>query len=262
MTARISKDELDGPEDGPAPAHAPDPTAFSAECEAACSSDGSADCEDAIAPDRAQASCGAAPRDSETGAAQGVSEADPSDEALIERIAARRDRAAFGLLFERYGARIKGYMMRAGAGADLAEEAAQEALLAVWRRAETFDPRKASAPAWIFAIARNKRIDLLRRARRREVEPEDPSAAPEPPAAADAILSAAARDGEVRRALTALSQDQRTVVLLAFYEGCSHSEIAERLALPLGTVKSRLRLAFGALRSELGLDFRDELLDF
>lgn len=188
--------------------------------------------------------------------------APPTDEGLIQRIAAQRDREAFALVFERYGARIKGYMMRGGAGADLAEEAAQEALLAVWRRAETFDPAKATAPAWIFAIARNKRIDLLRRAGRRDVGELDPSAEPEPPAPAHVVVAEERRDGVVRRALAALSDEQRTVVLLAFYEGCAHSEIAERLGLPLGTVKSRLRLAFTRLRSELGVEFRDELLDF
>ncbi|MEL6979801.1 MAG: sigma-70 family RNA polymerase sigma factor [Pseudomonadota bacterium] len=187
---------------------------------------------------------------------------EPSDEALLERIARGSDRAAFGLIFDRYGARIKGFMMRGGAAADVAEEAAQEALLAVWRRAETFDPARAHAAAWIFAIVRNKRIDLARRAQRREPEPEDPSVAQEPPAPAETLLAAEVRDARVRRALEGLGRDQHAVVILAFYEGCSHAEIAERLSLPLGTVKSRLRLAFGALRNALGCTFRDELLDF
>ncbi|MEM9725798.1 MAG: sigma-70 family RNA polymerase sigma factor [Pseudomonadota bacterium] len=186
-----------------------------------------------------------------------------SDDTLIRRIAERRDRAAFVEIFNRYGRRIKGYMIRAGASAEQAEEAAQEALLAVWRRAETFDPTRASAPAWIFAIARNKRIDLIRRASRFEPdEPDDPSLRPDPPQPAEAVVAGDARDQAVRAALADLNDDQRMVISLAFYDGCAHSEIAERLQLPLGTVKSRLRLAFGKLRAALGADFQDELLDF
>ena len=185
------------------------------------------------------------------------------DEELIRRIAEHRDKAAFAQIFERYGARIKGYMIKGGAARDEAEEAAQEALLAVWRRAETFDPRRATAPAWIFAIARNKRIDLVRRAARFEPDtPEDPNLTPEQPVSAGVALANDSRDQTVRAALDALTEEQREVVRLAFYDGCAHSEIAERLGLPLGTVKSRLRLAFGKLKTHLGADFREELLNF
>lgn len=185
-----------------------------------------------------------------------------ADEACLRRIARDRDRGAFAMIFERYGARVKGYMIRAGADPEQAEEAAQEALLAVWRRAETFDPTRASAAAWIFAIARNKRIDLIRRAARFEPrEIDDPSQAPESEPPADAALAGAQRDRAVRDALAGLTPEQLAVVRLAFYEGCPHSEIAERLGLPLGTVKSRLRLAFGKLRAALGAEIRDDPWD-
>ncbi|MEO1331391.1 MAG: sigma-70 family RNA polymerase sigma factor [Pseudomonadota bacterium] len=181
------------------------------------------------------------------------------DEALIVRIALRRDRIAFSELFRRFGLKVKAFMIRSGAAPDEADEAAQETLLAVWRRAETFDPDRASAAAWLFAIARNKRVDLLRRGARPEPDPEDPLFKQEPTPPADHALSAERRDAAVRDALAALSADQREVVLLSFYQGCAHSEIAERLGIPLGTVKSRLRLAFGKLRNALGDAFRDEL---
>ena len=177
----------------------------------------------------------------------------------MRRIAETRDKTAFAALFQRYAGRIKAYLIRAGAAADAADEATQETMLALWRRAETFDESKASAPAWIFAIARNKRVDLIRRGARPEPDPEDPSFRPDPPAPAEAAISAQRRDDLVREALADLGPEQREVVMLAFYEGLAHPEIAERLSLPLGTVKSRLRLAFGKLRNALGLEFRQEL---
>lgn len=187
---------------------------------------------------------------------------EPSDEILVARIAKQRDKSAFAMIFDRYGARIKGYMIKSGADPELAEEAAQEALLAVWRKAELFDAKKASAPAWIFAIARNKRIDLIRRTARFEpLEEPDLAASQEPEPPAEEVFSSQERDLAVRAALASLNDDQSEIVRMAFYEGRPHSEIAEILGLPLGTVKSRLRLAFGKLRAALGAGFRDELLD-
>lgn len=188
-------------------------------------------------------------------------EAEASDAELVRRIAQDRDRDAFKTLFLRYGMKVKAFMIRSGAAPDAADEAAQEAMLAVWRRAETFNPELASVPAWLFAIARNKRVDLLRRGARPEPDPEDPTFRPEPDPAPDRRLGAARRDAAVRAALSELTEDQRRVVMLSFYEGCAHSEISERLGVPLGTVKSRLRLAFGKLRAKLGASFKDELID-
>lgn len=198
--------------------------------------------------------------DPDGGAAQAPA-VDASDEDLIARVARARDRAAFAALFSRWGLKVKAFMIRSGAAPDMAEEAAQETFVAVWRRAETFDPGRASAAAWLFAIARNKRVDLLRRGARPEPDPEDPSFRPEPPRPADHQLAAQNRDEAVRAALASLTDDQREVVVLSFYEGRAHSEIADRLGIPLGTVKSRLRLAFGKLRAELGVAFRDEIDD-
>jgi RNA polymerase sigma-70 factor (ECF subfamily) len=184
---------------------------------------------------------------------------DITDETLLARVAAR-DRAAFAVLFERYAGRIKGYLMRSGAPEPEADEAAQEAMLLVWRRAETFDPARAGAAAWIFTIARNRRVDMLRR-RRPEPDPNDPHFAPDPEPPADRAAATADRDRLLRAALADLPPEQLAVVRLAFYDGLTHAEAAAETGLALGTVKSRLRLALGRLRDALGDDFVTELLD-
>lgn len=183
----------------------------------------------------------------------------PGDEELIARIAERQCRDAFAELFRRYAGRVKAFLIRAGSAHDEAEEGAQEVMVALWRRAGQYDPAKAGASTWIYTIARNKRIDMLRRQRRPEPDPADPLFAPEPEESAETGYSGRERDGRVRAALGALSEDQRAVVRLAFFGGLSQSEIAERLETPLGTVKSRLRLSFRRLRDTLGDEFLYEL---
>jgi RNA polymerase sigma-70 factor (ECF subfamily) len=174
---------------------------------------------------------------------------DPAAEAagLILAIAERADRQAFAALFSHFAPRLKSYMLRLGAAPEQAEELAQEAMLTVWRKAGLFDPAKAGASTWIFAIARNLRIDAIRREKRPKIEVEDPTdQAPEPPA--DAVLAAAERDVRLRQAMTILPAEQAQVVRLSFFDDKPHSEIAAELNLPLGTVKSRLRLALARLR--------------
>ncbi|MGF1500179.1 MAG: sigma-70 family RNA polymerase sigma factor [Paracoccaceae bacterium] len=182
-----------------------------------------------------------------------------SDEALLAAVAARRDRVAFAQLFERYAGRIKGFLIRAGATEGLAEEATQEVMVSLWRFAGRYDPNKASAATWIFTIARNKRIDLLRRNRRDAPDLEDMLLAVDAAPSAEEDHSALERDRQVRAALAELPETQREIVRMAFFSGLSHGEIAASLGLPLGTVKSRLRLAFGRLRSALGDRFVHEL---
>ena len=170
--------------------------------------------------------------------------------ALIVAIAERGDRAAFATLFNYFAPRVKSYMLRLGAEPRLAEELAQETLLAVWRKAAAFDPAKAAASTWIFTIARNLRIDAIRRGRRGEPV-EDPSDAPDAEPTPDQALFAAQSETRVRQALLSLPTEQAEVVRLSFFSDKPHSEIAEELALPLGTVKSRLRLAMRRLRDLL-----------
>jgi RNA polymerase sigma-70 factor (ECF subfamily) len=170
---------------------------------------------------------------------------------MIGAIAARADRAAFAALFEHFAPRVKSYMLRLGAEPLVAEELAQETLLTVWRKAAAFDRAKAAPSTWIFTIARNLRIDAARRGRKSEPV-EDPSDAPDAEPTPDAAFAAIQTEGRVRTALSALPPEQAEVVRLSFFSDKPHSEIAAELKLPLGTVKSRLRLAMGRLRDLLG----------
>lgn len=170
---------------------------------------------------------------------------------LIAAIARSGDRAAFAALFDHFAPRVKGLLMRGGTPAELAEEVAQETLLTVWRKAALFDPARASASTWIATIARNRRIDIARRETRSRLSQVYEILDEEAPEQPDATLSGAEREARLRAAMTQLSVDQYRVVELAFLEGFSHQDVADRLAIPLGTVKSRLRLALSHLRGRL-----------
>ncbi len=170
---------------------------------------------------------------------------------LMNRVADHQDRAAFAGLFAFFAPRVKAYVLRLGAGSAQAEELAQEVMITVWRKAHLFDRKQASVSTWIFRIARNRRIDVLRRQTDADINPDEPSLQPEPFEAADDRLTVAEREDQVRAALAALPDEQRDLLRQAFYEGLSHRDIAERSGLPLGTVKSRIRLAFAKMRARL-----------
>ena len=172
---------------------------------------------------------------------------------LVARIA-QGDRAAFARVFGFYAPRVKGYLLRLGLEGAQAEEVSQEVMIAVWRKAQSFDPRQASVATWIFRIARNRRIDVFRREHKGALDPADPMFQPAAEVAPDAAFEAAGRDAQVRAAMAELPDDQRVLVREAFYEDLSHSQIADKTGLPLGTVKSRLRLAFAKLKLSLGGD--------
>ncbi len=172
--------------------------------------------------------------------------------ALMIAVGAARDRAAFAALFAHFAPRIKAYLMRLGAGAAQAEDLAQEAMLAVWRKAALFDPAKASASTWIFTVARNLRIDAIRREKRPAFDPDDPAFVPAQELAPDGELSRTDDCERVRAAMQALSPEQAAVVRLSFFSDKPHSEIARELGVPLGTVKSRLRLAMARMRPVVG----------
>lgn len=172
---------------------------------------------------------------------------------LIAEVATRRDREAFRRLFEFFAPRIKGYLMRTGSGETEAEEIAQEAMVVLWRKADRFDPATAGAAAWIFTIARNLRIDAVRRGRRAERMLEDIEAeySQEYEESAETTFGRRQEAGHVEAALQRLPAQQSEIIRLSFIEERPHSEIAASLGIPLGTVKSRVRLAMNRLRELL-----------
>jgi RNA polymerase sigma-70 factor, ECF subfamily len=179
--------------------------------------------------------------------------------ALIEAIASCQDRDAFAKLFRHFAPRIKAFLMRGGTDSDTAGEVAQEAMIMVWRKAASFDRARASAATWIYTIARNKRIDLLRRAGRPPIEAEDwlTIYSPEEEAADKSVL-AGQTYVKIRELMDGLSADQLVVIRKAFFEDKTHTAIAEELRLPLGTVKSRIRLALARLRTALAKEVGDK----
>ena len=169
---------------------------------------------------------------------------------LIRAIATHGDRTAFTALFLRFAPRVKAYLVQLGLDAGSAEELAQEALLLVWRRAAQYDPERASAAAWIFTIARNLRIDVARRMRLAMPAP-DPVDEPPPIPRSDAILAEQDRSTRLRAALASLPAEQAEVIRLSYFDDRPHADIERVLGIPLGTVKSRLRLAVSRLRALL-----------
>ncbi|KUO62814.1 MAG: RNA polymerase subunit sigma [Alphaproteobacteria bacterium BRH_c36] len=170
---------------------------------------------------------------------------------LLQRVAQSRDTQAFAELFENFAPRIKAYMIRQGADPTTAEELAQETLMMVWRKAGLYSDTKGSATTWIFTIARNLRIDRLRREVPWQALPEGRDEQPSEETAPDEAVSERERRERVHEVLETLPEDQHEVVVLSYIEGLSHSEIAERLELPLGTVKSRMRLAYQKIRESV-----------
>ncbi len=157
-----------------------------------------------------------------------------------------QDKEAFAELFSHFAPRVKSFLMKSGASHDVAEECAQDVMATLWRKAHMFDPAKASVSTWIFTIARNRRIDMLRKQRR--PEPEDLSWGPEAePDQADAMALQEETD-QLGQALAQLPEKQRTLIEKAYFGDLSHSEIAAETGLPLGTIKSRIRLALERLR--------------
>ncbi|MDB3955231.1 sigma-70 family RNA polymerase sigma factor [Alphaproteobacteria bacterium] len=170
---------------------------------------------------------------------------------LIGRIASFKDKTAFSELFKLVGPRIKGYLMKLGSSDVAAEDILQEVMLTVWRKSETFDRSKAAVSTWLFTIARNKRIDMLRKEIRPQLDPLDPMLSPNQEAAADDIYGSNQEAIKISKAIEQLPTDQAVLIKMTYYEDKSHSIIADELKMPLGTVKSRIRLASTRLRKLL-----------
>ena len=172
----------------------------------------------------------------------------------VARIAGEACRRSFGTLFEFYGPRLKAYLRKLGASDGQAEEVVQDVMLTVWRKADQFDPSKASVSTWVFRIARNRHIDTFRKTVRPELSPDEPMLQPPRPDEPDDMVSQGQIEAHVREQLKTLPAEQLDLLKAAFYEGLSHSEIAETYGIPLGTVKSRIRLAFDKLRGTISRD--------
>ena len=169
---------------------------------------------------------------------------------LIERVAGSRDKSAFAALFNHFAPKIKSYLRRLGVGDNMADDLSQEVMLSVWRRAEQYDRRLAAPATWVYTIARNKRIDALRRDRGSETTMDDTiEDEPDDAPFGDEIAMARQMRDKVMEAVATLPPDQARLLKVFYFEEKSHSVIAEELELPLGTVKSRLRLALAKMRT-------------
>lgn len=161
----------------------------------------------------------------------------------------RRDRAAFAALFDHFAPRLKHFVMRGGVGSGQAEEVVQEVMLTVWRKADQFDPERAQVSAWIYQIARNRQIDKLRRENRPlpEVLTHEPDAEPD----AGHVLALEQEAARLKQALSRLKPEQREMIEKAYLGELTHQQIRQQTGLPLGTIKSRIRLGLDRLRHEL-----------
>ncbi len=164
----------------------------------------------------------------------------------VARIRDAQDQMAFAELFQHFAPRVKAFLMKSGSDAAMAEECAQEVMATLWHKAHLFDPTRATVATWVFTIARNKRIDVLRKQRR--PEPEDLGWGPEAEPEQEDVLVMQQETAQLRDAMAALPEAQRQLIEKAYFGDLSHREIAAQTGLPLGTIKSRIRLALDRLR--------------
>lgn len=169
--------------------------------------------------------------------------------AQIRAIRDTQDAAAFAELFGHFAPRVKAFLIKSGANPDLAEECTQDVMATVWRKAHLFDPSKASVSTWVFTVARNRKIDIFRKERR--PEPEDLPWGPEAEPEQSDVLALQQETEQLGRAIATLPEKQKDLILRAYYGDLTHSEIAAETGLPLGTIKSRIRLALDRLRSQM-----------
>ncbi len=177
-----------------------------------------------------------------------VSQTDGDPSVWLRLVAVDRDKAALSQLFVMFAPKIKSMMLKLGAHGALAEDLVQETLLTVWRKAHLYSPQRGAPSTWIFTIARNLRIDQIRRQSNRPYEDLE-----KVELASDTPLGSVVAEqnqviARVTKALDLLPIEQREVVHLSFIHDLAHAEIAAKIGIPLGTVKSRLRLAYDRLR--------------
>lgn len=174
---------------------------------------------------------------------------------LVMAIAEQRDQSAFRQLFDHFAPRVKSYLMGLNLASEPADDVLQEVMIAIWNKAASYRPEKAAVSTWIFTIARNKHIDRIRREKYSLYDSGDINVAETEATehdVADEQLLTMQRKRAVQAALATLPEDQKRVISMSFLKEMAHAEIAAALDLPLGTVKSRIRLGFQRLRKELG----------
>jgi RNA polymerase sigma factor (sigma-70 family) len=171
--------------------------------------------------------------------------------ALMAAVAARQDIDAYQVLYKHFVPKVRAYMSKIGSDRAFADEMAQEAMLTVWRKARLFDPARGQASTWIYTIARNVRIDALRRGPRPTFDPNDPAFVPEDEPAADVAFERQQDADRLRVAMASLKPDEIKTLRLSFFEDMAHPAIATALGIPIGTVKSRIRNACLKLRAIL-----------
>jgi len=169
--------------------------------------------------------------------------------AEITAVRENRDQEAFARLFSHFAPRVKAFLMKSGSSAEFAEECTQEVMATIWRKAHMFDGSKASVSTWIFTIARNRKIDMIRKQRR--PEPEDLPWGPEAEPSQTDVMIIEEETERLGKAIAELPEKQRKLIERAYFGELSHSEIAEETGLPLGTIKSRIRLALERLRHSM-----------
>nr|WP_230987465.1 sigma-70 family RNA polymerase sigma factor [Allorhizobium terrae] len=170
---------------------------------------------------------------------------------LLAAVGRDRDVEAFETLFRHYGPRVKAYMARQSRDAQAAEELMQETMMVVWNKAALFDPARGNVSAWIFTIARNLRVSAYRKEKRPEFDPTDPAFVPDDVAPADLELESREDADRLHKAMRELPKEQMELLQRSFFHDIPHSVLAKEFNLPLGTIKSRIRLAFAKLRAAL-----------
>jgi RNA polymerase sigma-70 factor (ECF subfamily) len=170
---------------------------------------------------------------------------------LLVAVAQHRDVEAFETLFRHFAPRVKAYMARQARDSQLAEELMQETMMMVWNKAALFDPERGNVSAWIFTIARNLRVSAYRKAKRPEFDPTDPAFVPDDVAPADEELESRQEAERLHKAMQDLPKEQMELLQRSFFHEVPHSALAKEFNLPLGTIKSRIRLAFAKLRAAL-----------
>ena len=172
----------------------------------------------------------------------------------LKQIAINQDKASFKKIFDYFGPRLKSFLMSSGAEESIAEEVIQETMAIIWTKADYYDPKLASPSTWIYTIARNKKIDILRKSRKAILENIDTAILPPVEPKLEEDVDHDQRFEIVNKYLNDLPKEQLDLLKMNFIEEKSHGEIAEITKIPLGTIKSRIRLAMEKIRDRIAKD--------